>query len=231
MQRVLRRLLLASTFVSGFACGGKTYDGGAPDAADAARDCTPGAKKTLDCNTCTCGDDGLWACTTMGCLDAGGDGGCMPGATKKLDDCNSCTCMANGEWACTGIACLDSGADSGLEAGFDAGRDPRCPASWSEATSGSHDDLCASGVTCAYPEGSCKCPEYCGGPPPGPDWKPTWTCAPKPPPRTDGCPEVELTDGSLCTTPGKVCSYGSCCLYQYECKDGRWKSSGPICPP
>lgn len=229
MSRAARTFLLGSALALGVACGGKTVDDAAPDAAsDAAGECTPGAKKPQDCNTCTCGEDRQWWCTTMGCRDAAHDDVCRAGETKSPDGCTVCVCSASNAWVCDDTACRDAGFD----AGFDVGRDPRCPASWSAATSGTHDDLCAAGVSCAYAEGSCSCPEYCGGPPPGPDWKPTWTCSPKPPPRTDGCPDAELTDGAPCTSPGKWCSYGrSCCLYGYKCTDGRWVQSGPICPP
>lgn len=219
MRQLFALATLASTLALGVACGGKTDDGATTS--DAGDKCTAGDKKKVDCNTCTCDSAGLWWCTTMACNV---DAGCMPGSSKKLDDCNSCSCMANGEWACTGIACIDSGVDSGV----DAARDPRCPASWALAQSGSHDDLCAESIACNYPEGSCTCPAYCGGPPPGPDWKPSWSCTPK---RTDGCPEAELTEGSACSVSGKVCSYGSCCMTQYECVAGKWNKSGPICPP
>lgn len=159
----------------------------------------------------------------MGCADAGPDSGkCTPGESRKLD-CNTCTCMSNGEWACTGLACIDSGTDGG-------GVDPRCPSSWAAATTGSHDALCPD-ISCAYPEGSCNCPAYCGGPAPGPDWMPTWTCTPKPPPRTDGCPDVEPTDGAACATEGKRCDYDRCCVYGYTCTKGTWKATGPMCPP
>jgi hypothetical protein len=63
-------------------------------------ECTPGQKKAADdgCNTCTCGTDGTWACTLLGC-------GCTEGATRPAaDGCNSCVCKG-GEWACTEKAC------------------------------------------------------------------------------------------------------------------------------
>jgi hypothetical protein len=46
--------------------GGST-EGGSTGAAE----CTPGDMMPADdgCNTCTCGDDGLWACTLLGCVD------------------------------------------------------------------------------------------------------------------------------------------------------------------
>lgn len=218
-MRLLASLTIALLLV---ACGGKTEDqatsdGGRSDGG--AGDCTPGAKKSMDCNACTCTAEGFWSCTTMACVDAAADTGkCTPGESKKID-CNTCTCMKDGEWACTGLACVDAGSDSGS--------DPRCPSSWSAATSGSHDDLCPS-IACSYPEGSCTCPAYCGGPPPGPDWKATWQCTPK---RTDGCPETELTEGGSCSTPAKTCSYGACCTTQYTCTGGTWKKSGSFCPP
>lgn len=204
----------------GFACGGKTDDPASPDAGG---ECTPGTTKKLDCNNCTCNGDGLWSCTTMACLDASPDAACIPGTTKKLD-CNTCSCMSNGEWACTGMACLDAGMDTGGDG------DPRCPSTWAAANTGSHDDLCPS-IACVYAEGSCTCPGPCGGPPPGPDWKPSFTCTPKPPPRTDGCPDVEPTDGAACATAAKECTYSRCCMYRYTCESSKWKASGPICPP
>lgn len=212
MRAPLRYALGVVVVVSTLACGGKTDDGAPPT--DAGAKCAEGDKKKEDCNTCTCDGSGQWWCTTMECNV---DAGCMPGATKKLDDCNSCTCLANGEWACTGIACTDGGA-----------RDPRCPVSFAAAETGDHNALCADKISCEYPEGSCSCPAYCGGPPPGPDWEPTWSCTKK---RTDGCPDEELTAGSACSVAGKVCSYGSCCVTQYECTGGTWRKSGPICPP
>jgi len=213
---------LSSTIVLTPACGGKTETEPTDAGADGGL-CKPGDTKKMGCNSCSCDASGLWECTTMACIDAAQDTlGCVPGETKKLD-CNSCTCMSNGEWACTGLGCIDSGTDSAL--------DPRCPSSWAAAQTGSHDDLCPAMISCNYAEGSCACPAYCGGVPPGPDWKPTWTCTPKPPPRTDGCPDAELTDDAVCGAAGKVCSYGSCCMNQYECISGHWRKSGPICPP
>ena len=214
-MRLELRPFLALAVVFAVACGGKTES----ESTDAGGTCRAGEKQKQNCNTCTCDSRGQWSCTLEACVDASADSAtCTPGQTRKLD-CNSCTCMPNGEWACTGLACSD------------AGLDPRCPATWSAASTGSHDDLCPEMLACNYAEGSCTCPAYCGGPPPGPDWKPTWTCTPKPPPRMDGCPEAELIDGATCTTAGKVCSYGSCCMNQYECVSGTWRKSGPICPP
>ena len=183
--------------------------------------------------------------TADGSTDSAG-GGCKKGETKPAGDgCNTCTCMENGSFACTYLACGDgapvdtsvrdtaSSDTAKVDGGVDApANDPRCPTDWATAQ-GKHDDLCADGLTCNYAEGSCTCPPYCGGPPPGPDWTPSWTCTPTPPPRTDGCPDVEPADGSACTgvAEHKVCSYGSCCFDQLECITGKWKKSGPICPP
>lgn len=81
------------------------------------------------CNTCTCAEDGNWACTdaacpsceegdvTMnpdGCICDCVDGGfvcpescvCEPGDEMPAGDgCNTCTCVEDGSWACTDIAC------------------------------------------------------------------------------------------------------------------------------
>jgi hypothetical protein len=216
----MRSLFALSALVLVLGCGGKTED--VPTTTDSGA-CRKGDKQKQDCNTCTCGDDGQWWCTTMACIDSGPTE-CVPGSTKKLD-CNSCSCMSDGRWACTGIACVDSGV-------VDAGNDPRCPSSWAAAKEGDHNDLCDAMLSCSYADGSCTCPAYCGGPAPGPDWKPTWTCTPKPPPRTDGCPDAEPADATSCSlASGKSCMYGSCCMNQYECISGKWRKSGPICPP
>jgi hypothetical protein len=210
------------------ACGGQTSGGSAEDP------CRKGDTKEANdgCNTCTCQADGTWGCTLMACIDSGV---CHVGDTKKFD-CNTCTCRAEGDWACTAMACDAGPFDTGIsdttpDAKPDAPpRDPRCPATWAEAQ-GAHDDLCASFVSCTYDEGSCYCPPYCGGPAPGPDWKPSWACTPKPTPRTDGCPDSEPVSGKACAPEGKTCTYGSCCFSNYECVSGKWKGSGPICPP
>lgn len=209
-MRFLRRslLALAPLVLVVVGCGGNVDAGGSgTDAGSDTSGCTKGETRHTDCNTCTCLDDGTFACTTLACADSG-----RP---------DTATYDAGG---------FDIG---GFEEGTDAHvSDPRCPGDWA-AAQGSHDDLCAAHLSCDYTEGSCTCPAYCGGVPPGPDWKPTWTCTPKPPPRTDGCPDVEPTGGSACTTfpDHKVCDYGSCCFDQLECAAGAWKKSGPICPP
>lgn len=50
------------------------------------------------CNTCTCGDDKIWACTEKAC-DA-----CVPGITT-YDGCNTCLCRSDGVQECTTKAC------------------------------------------------------------------------------------------------------------------------------
>jgi hypothetical protein len=86
---------------------------GATDGADSGGDgfppgmCEPGDTMPADdgCNTCTCDDSGLWACTAIGCEPTGG-GECTPGDTMPADDgCNTCTCGDDSLWACTEIAC------------------------------------------------------------------------------------------------------------------------------
>jgi hypothetical protein len=72
--------------------------------------CDPGDTKLDDdgCNTCHCTDEGLWACTKLGCVDTDGpdDDECEPGDTMPADDgCNTCHCDNDGHWACTEIDC------------------------------------------------------------------------------------------------------------------------------
>jgi Pacifastin inhibitor (LCMII) len=80
--------------------------------------CEPGDTMMQDCNTCSCTEDGQWACTEIGCdptSSSGADsGGACDPTTKPEDDCNSCSCI-DGEWACTAIGCdpTTGGSDSG----------------------------------------------------------------------------------------------------------------------
>ena len=69
--------------------------------------CEPGDQIPADdgCNTCTCDDSGLWACTEIDCGSTGG-GECTPGDTMPAGDgCNTCTCDDTGLWGCSEIAC------------------------------------------------------------------------------------------------------------------------------
>ena len=64
-------------------------------------ECDPGDEKPAGdgCNTCSCTDDGTWACTEIGC------GECTDGAMRSAGDgCNECVCM-EGTWACTQEDC------------------------------------------------------------------------------------------------------------------------------
>jgi hypothetical protein len=73
-------------------------------------ECKPGETKKADdgCNTCSCQQNGFWACTEMGCVDPNA---CKPGDTKKADDgCNTCSCTDDGAWACTEMGCVDPNA-------------------------------------------------------------------------------------------------------------------------
>ena len=72
-------------------------------------ECKPGESKTADdgCNTCSCQQNGFWACTEKACVDPGT---CKPGDSKPAGDgCNTCTCDENSNWACTKIGCVDPG--------------------------------------------------------------------------------------------------------------------------
>ena len=103
--------------------------------------------------------------------------------------------------------------------------DPACP-----KTYGAPPGHCTVGLACAYDEGTCECRGYCGGAPPPPDEDFShWSCTAK---RTDGCPDDKPTAGSACTTPGKFCDYGGCCVEQLVCgQSGKWTSGGLGCPP
>jgi hypothetical protein len=219
MPSRLRALSAALPLLVAMACGGQTSaDAPGGDSGGDAAKCTTGeTKKAPDgCNTCTCGPDGQFGCTLIACLDGGYD-------------------TARPDTATTDTATTDTaiGVDARkTDVGVDAAKDPRCPADWT-AAKGAHDELCADALTCVYAEGSCTCPPYCGGPPPGPDWKSSWTCTPTPEPRTDGCPDVEPSDGASCAgiADRKVCMYGSCCVDELQCVAGTWKKTGVICPP
>ena len=63
--------------------------------------CVPGSTRTADCNTCTCTDEGTWACTDAACE-------CEAGDMREADDgCNTCSCF-EGRWACTMRQCGDT---------------------------------------------------------------------------------------------------------------------------
>ena len=126
---------------------------------------------------------------------------------------------------------LDGGGD---DASANAAGDPRCPSQWAVASVGMHSELCASfgegggNFACAYPEGTCGCPGYCGGAAPPDDWKPSWYCKPL---RTDGCGKVPPAEGSSCAPEGKVCIYGDCCIQPFTCSDTKWTGGEVACPP
>jgi hypothetical protein len=64
-------------------------------------ECEAGATQPDEdgCNTCTCDDDGNWACTDLACNV------CEEGATRPAGDgCNECVCT-EGDWACTTVDC------------------------------------------------------------------------------------------------------------------------------
>lgn len=91
----------------------------------------------------------------------------------------------------------------------------------------------AEDKTCAFAEGTCRCAgqSYCGGVPPPRELldelaKPVWQCEAA---RTDGCPEQAPT--GACKTPGKVCSYGDCCVRSVTCTKGTWVPGQMSCPP
>jgi hypothetical protein len=113
-----------------------------------------------------------------------------------------------------------------------------CPATFALARG-----TCTSGPGCTYPEGTCACApvaeiECSGGaavrsdpdavppPPPSPPAL-AWQCTPAV--RADGCPGTE-PEGT-CTTEGKQCRYGACCVSEHTCKQGQWTITMMACPP
>jgi len=112
MQRisVLTTIIFAAAAFS--ACGSQSAPSASKTKAPVA-ECSDGDTKPADdgCNTCTCDENGNWACTEMACVapsDAGAEQ-CSAGDTKPADDgCNSCTCDENGNWGCTEMGCGDS---------------------------------------------------------------------------------------------------------------------------
>jgi hypothetical protein len=64
-----------------------------------------------DCNTCTCGENGVAGCTEIACPPPTNgckapDGTIVPVGGTFKNDCNTCTCGENGVAACTKIGCL-----------------------------------------------------------------------------------------------------------------------------
>lgn len=105
---------------------GNETDGNGDTAGDTGGTCQPGDTKPAGdgCNTCECTDNGLWACTQIGCQPTGGSGSasgggstggeCTPGDTKPADDgCNTCQCTEDGQWACTLLGCPGTGTTGG----------------------------------------------------------------------------------------------------------------------
>jgi hypothetical protein len=89
--------------------------------------CDPGDTKPHDdgCNTCECTDEGLWACTLLGCPDTDDPGECVPGDTMPHDDgCNTCECIDDGTWACTEIDCGGGPGDGVMMCDDSAPMDP-----------------------------------------------------------------------------------------------------------
>jgi hypothetical protein len=93
-------------------------------------------ESTDGCNSCSCGANGLVACTLMACIATGGTTGvggasaAVGGSTggtckynnvtyaagasfKSTDGCNTCSCSSNGLVACTEMACLATGGTTG----------------------------------------------------------------------------------------------------------------------
>lgn len=87
--------------------------------------CMPGDQMPDDdgCNTCTCDDNGHWACTEIACEPPQPGGECEPGDEAPAGDgCNTCNCDENGYWACTLLGCPDTdGTDTDTGGGMEPG--------------------------------------------------------------------------------------------------------------
>ena len=139
------------------ACGGRTPNDGSGGADLGACGALPSGcvgqsdgTCRLDCNTCSCGANGAWACTLMGCLDAGPGvcaprAGCTPTAPDTcFDGCNTCSCTPSG-WACTERACVDAGPGDPC----DGVSLPTCPPPCGGGFSGLCGQTCSTeGATC-----------------------------------------------------------------------------------
>lgn len=130
LRSLMTALVCAASAMSAYACGGSSTG------PEAAGECTEGATKRVDCNSCIC-QDGAWMCTLLGCNSGGsggtggtggggtggsatggaGAGGAVPGGKCAIeresrpaaDGCNTCSCT-NGAWACTFAWCGSGGA-------------------------------------------------------------------------------------------------------------------------
>lgn len=87
-----------------------------------------GESFSLDCNTCSCGSDGLVACTAMWCGPAEClyDGKTYQAGDKfpATDGCNTCECSDSGAVGCTELACtgcVHEGKPYPVGASFPAG--------------------------------------------------------------------------------------------------------------
>lgn len=163
------------------------------------------------CNTCTCTEDGEWACTLVDCQT------CTPGEMAPAGDgCNTCSCTEDGNWACTEIGCVckvgetkqscdntctcvDDGNGPTWECkGFLADPAPgNCP----QCTPGStriSDDMCST----------CTC-----------DTSGQWSC----PPAGTGCAPQECEEGAM-----KPASDG---CNTCQCFHGTWGCTMKLCQP
>ena len=95
---------LALTFIIALGCGSADEEPTAPT------ECVAGETQPAadGCNTCTCTEDGSWACTELACHTPS----CAPGDTS-FDGCNNCTCNEDGLWLCTKRYCPPEEADLG----------------------------------------------------------------------------------------------------------------------
>jgi hypothetical protein len=106
-----------------------------------------------------------------------------------------------------------------------------CPSTYAGAVPG---HTCSpDGLECGYSQGRCACTTQQSGPPhvlldggvPGA----VWVCEQP----GEGCPEPRPNFGSVCTTTGRTCDYGSCSLpggTAAVCTNGVWTQTAIPCP-
>lgn len=203
-------LLGALTGLLGAACDLPDKDLGNDDAAGTTSmgggACEPGDVMMMDCNTCSCTEDGQWACTEIGCASSGADsGGACDPADMPVDECNQCSCVG-GEWLCTAIGC-----DPTVGSTSDSGGGTCDPAD--NPTDGCNECTCA--------DGQWECTDRAC-----PETPPVGICGP-----TDPTDPIVVTNAALDgdTLVVSVEHGGGCVAHGYgSCWDGSFAESDPV---
>ncbi|MFI5298164.1 MAG: hypothetical protein ACHREM_08705 [Polyangiales bacterium] len=220
-----RRPLSTIFAIAAVACGGNVQFG----AADASATDSGGDAADATSSDAACVNSIQGASCSKGDVpcDAGGDRCCIGYVWA---------CIAVGPsgamvWTKEGLGCAcvaDAAVDAPSDVSHVDANPASCPVTWTAATTGNHDGLCATTIVCGYAEGSCTCEGFCGGIAiPDADLSPHWACTPN---RTDGCSDATPKDGDPCAVAGQACTYGPCCVTTYTCTSGHWKAGPMACP-